>query len=90
MITKVVLGVALVLIEFSLITLSQNNVLSSNDDTFSTAKLLNISDFTTIKNYDDFTKTTTSGVTEFKLPENCSSYKVSQGKLFDEKFMFHK
>lgn len=69
MITKVVLGVALVLIEFSISTLSQNNSLSSHNDTFSTAKFQNISDITTTPSYD----TTTA---EFKLPENCSTYKV--------------
>lgn len=81
MITKVVLGVALVLIEFTIITLSQNNSLSSNNDTLTTAKFPNISDFTTLKNYEDEndsnTTTTKLDVTEFKLPENCSSYKVS-------------
>ena len=81
MITKVVLGVALVLIEFTIITLSQNNSLSSNNDTFTTTKFSNISDFTTLKNYkdeNDSNRTTTKpDVTEFKLPENCSSYKVS-------------
>lgn len=69
MITKVVLGVALVLIEFSISTLSQNNN-SSHNYTFSTAKFQNISDITTTQSYD----TTTA---EFKLPENCSAYKVS-------------
>lgn len=84
MITKVVLGVALVLIEFTITSLSQNNSLSSYNDTFSIAKFSNISDFTTMKNYEDendsnTTKTTTTmpDGTEFKLPENCSSYKVS-------------
>lgn len=67
-----VLGVALVLIEFSISTLSQNNSLSSHNDTFSTAKFQNISDITitTTQSYD----TTTA---EFKLPENCSAYKVT-------------
>lgn len=91
MITKVVLGVVLVLIEFSIIISSQNNSLSSNNDTF-TAKFQTISDFTTSESHEKTTTTTTTAkttttattstaVTDFKLPENCSSYKVSFSRL---------
>lgn len=77
MITKVVLGVALVLIEFSILTLSQNNSLSSHNESSSTStstEFSSISDFTTTtESYD----TTAAVVTAFKIPENCSSYKVS-------------
>ena len=46
MITKVVLGVALVLIEFSISTFSQNNSLSSINDTTITIKYNNVSEHT--------------------------------------------
>lgn len=77
---KVVLGVALVLIECFIIVVSQNISLSSSNESLSsllstttTAILPNISDFQTTDNYDTATMT----MTDFILPENCSSYKVS-------------
>lgn len=74
MITKVVLGVALVLIEFSASTVSQNNSLSSSlNDTATTVELPSIpaDDVTTTRSYE-----TTSAEADFRLPENCSAYKV--------------
>lgn len=121
MITKVVLGVALVLIECIFITSSQNSSLSAKDDpTYTPETTVNISNFSfsetttspdfpmtenssaSITNSDtsttiklkiisNFTTTlspststeqqkeaTTIAVTttDFKLPENCSAYKV--------------
>lgn len=75
MITKVVLGVALVLIEFSASTLSQNNSLSLSlhNDTSTTAKFSSIPEVTTTRSYD----TTPTLSADFRLPENCSAYKVS-------------
>lgn len=77
MITKVVLGVALVLIEFSITALSQNNSISSNNDTSST---ISLPDVTTEAKYDPTTTSTeasSAALADFRLPENCSAYKVS-------------
>lgn len=86
MITKVVLGVALVLIEFSASTLSQNNSLSSSqhndtlsssqhNDTSTTVELSSIpEEVATTRSYDT---TPPSAEADFRLPENCSAYKVS-------------
>lgn len=77
MITKVVLGVALVLIEFCASTLSQNNSLSSSqhNDTSTTVGLSSIpAEVTTARSYDT---TPPSAEADFRLPENCSAYKVS-------------
>lgn len=121
MITKVVLGVALVLIECFFITSSQNSSLSAidvstyapdttvnisnfsfsetttspdfpmaenspasitNSDTSTTIKLKIISNFTTTLSPDTSTKQQKEATTvplatiDFKLPENCSAYKV--------------
>lgn len=65
MITKVVLGVALVLIECSIITSSQNNSLSANNDpTNAPDTTVNVSNFST-----SGTKTST----DFPLMENSSA-----------------
>ncbi|CRK89467.1 CLUMA_CG003206, isoform A [Clunio marinus] len=85
--TKVALGVALLLIEFSNITLSFNMSLSSDNDTTIEyiTSFLNISNYTTTESTEiSFTQSsstvpTTSSVEpliEFQLPENCSSYKL--------------
>lgn len=79
MITKVALGVALLLIEFSIIVVSQNNSLSLSNETLpssttpATVDLSNLTTTTiaTTESYD------TTATTDFLLPENCSSYKVS-------------
>lgn len=73
MITKVVLGVALVLIEFSASTLSQNNSLSSSEHNYTTTTAESSKipeEVATTRSYD-----TTAA--DFRLPENCSAYKVS-------------
>lgn len=57
MITKVVLGVALVLIEFSIITLSQHTSLSSSNDTYTTHKLSTSSPTVVIRTIDEPTST---------------------------------
>ena len=65
MITKVVLGVALVLIECFFITSSQNSSLSAKDDpTYAPETTVNISNFS-------FTETTTSP--DFPMTENSSA-----------------
>lgn len=116
MITKVVLGVALVLIEFSIITRSQNDSLSSvleatplskdlvgavdeastksveatskipkvvTNETTSSIRVDSVPEFTTTT-VDITTIEVTSTVAtteEFKLPENCSAYKVCRHRL---------
>lgn len=83
MIAKVVLGVALVFIEFSIIALSQNNSLSSINDTLTTAKPQDTSKATATESYD----TSTTLEADFRLPENCSAYKVSL--VLMRKFVSH-
>jgi hypothetical protein len=72
MITKVVLGVALVFIECSIVTLTQNNSLSTINETLSTSSTVPVSTSQTAATQEPQTSTT-----DFKLPENCSAYKVS-------------
>jgi hypothetical protein len=63
MITKVVLGVALVLIECSIITSSQNSSLSVNNDPFNATDMtVNVSNFSTseAKTLSDFLRTENS------------------------------
>lgn len=129
MITKVVLGVALVLIEFSIISRSQTISLSSVDDapttiffpTTSTAivkefdeisttsaavsseipqvvtnemtssiKVATALEFTTSTVDTTTIQVSSTTVEDFKLPENCSAYKVSYCEIpVTDESLFH-
>lgn len=83
MITKVVLGVALVLIEFSFITSSQNSSLGSNYDTSTPTKFSSTSNFDTTAQNAEVTSTKAIESKEYQESFDGTSANFSSTTDFD-------